>query len=601
MLQRLPRLIMVVLCAVLAVMLVDRPGTVWADVGSNWTGAYYANRDLQGAPVFYRIDPALVFNWGPNSPGPGIGSANWSARWTTIQYLNAGTYRFTVTADDGVRAYIDGQIILDAWHDEAATTYMVNVQVVAGNHSIQVDYFQGVGDSRLSVSWDYIVAQSTAWLAQYYNNPNLQGSPTITRYENSINYFWGLGSPDPAIVADNFSARWTATLPFSQATYRFTLAGDDGVRLFIDNATVIDQWHPETLTAYSIDVPLATGLHTLRVEYYDAVDQAAVRFDYAVAVGPPPYPGTQSNQWYGEYYANPNLQGSPSFVRQDGTSGINFNWSGTSPANGFPRESFSVRWTRQIYFPGRPYVFYITVDDGARLYIDTTLILDAWRIQSTTTYRQVVDLTEGYHVVRLEYFQDKFQSLINMTWDPPNGQNPPMAPGGAPGSQPPPSSSVTAQVTNASYLNVRSGPGVNFEILTVAKRGDSFPVAARNADNSWVRVNVGGGVGWVSSYYTTITGNLNALPIVNVSTSAPSGPALTGVRGKLFSGLHLRTGPGTSYPQIADLEWGSVVDIVGRTADNSWFQVQYGGLVGWIYAPYVQIVSGSLFNVPITG
>ncbi len=595
--QRLPRLIMVVLCIVLAVSLVDLPGTARADVGSNWTGAYFGNRDLQGAPVFYRIDPALVFNWGPNSPGPGIGSANWSARWTTIQYLNAGTYRFTITADDGVRVYVDGQNILDAWRDQAATTYYVNIQVVAGNHAIQVDYFQGAGDARLSVSWDYLVAQSTAWLGQYFNNPNLQGAPVITRYETAINYFWGTGSPDPAVAADNFSARWTATLPFSQATYRFTLAGDDGVRLFIDNATVIDQWRPQRLTAFSIDVPLAAGLHTLRIEYFDGGDQATVRFDYAVAVGPPPYPGTESDQWYGEYYANMNLQGSPTFVRLDGRSGINFNWSTTPPTAGFPRENFSVRWTRRIYFPGRPYVFYITVDDGVRLFIDTTLILDAWRVQSRTTYRQVVDLTEGFHVIRLEYFQDKVESVINMTWDPPNSQSPPMPPGGVP-APPPPTTAVRATVSNASYLNVRAGPGANYEILTVARRGDTFGVSARNADNSWIRVNIGGGFGWVNTYYTTVSGNLNGVPILG--TQVDTSPRLTGVRGKLYSGLRLRTGPGTTFPQVADISWGSVVDIVGRKSDNTWFQIQYGGLTGWIYAPYVLIVSGSLLNVPIT-
>src|SRR5690349_1732538 len=195
--QRLSRVIMVALCVALAIAAVETPRRASADVGFNWTGAYYGNPDLAGTPVFTRIDPALVFNWGPNSPGPGIGSANWSARWTTIQYLNAGTYRFSITADDGVRAYIDGQIILDAWRDQAATTFQVNVQVVAGNHSIQVDYYQGTGDSRLSVSWDYLIAQSTAWQAQYFNNPNLQGGPTITRYETTINYFWGGGSPDP--------------------------------------------------------------------------------------------------------------------------------------------------------------------------------------------------------------------------------------------------------------------------------------------------------------------------------------------------------------------------------------------------------------------
>ena len=60
------------------------PKTVHADTGTNWTGAYFNNKNLQGSPVFTRIDPAVVFNWGPNSPGPGIGSSNWSARWLAV-------------------------------------------------------------------------------------------------------------------------------------------------------------------------------------------------------------------------------------------------------------------------------------------------------------------------------------------------------------------------------------------------------------------------------------------------------------------------------------------------------------------------------------
>src|SRR5437763_10368687 len=213
--RRFLRLIMVALAAISMLALFQKATPVHADTGSNWTGSYYSNPSLEGSPVFTRIDPALVFNWGTQSPGPGIGSQYWSARWLSVQYLNAGTYRFNIEADDGVRMYIDGQNILDAWHDEAATTYAVNVQVVAGNHALQVDYYQAVGDSSLSVSWDYLLVQSTAWLGQYFNNANLQGSPVLTRYESSINYFWGTGSPDPVVPNNNFSARWTATLPFS--------------------------------------------------------------------------------------------------------------------------------------------------------------------------------------------------------------------------------------------------------------------------------------------------------------------------------------------------------------------------------------------------
>jgi hypothetical protein len=284
----------VILGTVLVAGVVETPRPALADTGSNWTGVYYANPALQEPSVFTRIDPAVVFNWGPNPPGPGLGSQYWSARWTSIQFFNAGTYRFTVTSDDGVRVYINGQIILNQWKDQAPTTYNVNVQVSTGNYAIQVDYYQGAGDASLAVSWQYVQNPSTAWTAQYYNNPNLQGAPVMTRLEPQINWFWGRGAPDPFVFPDYFSARYTATVAFNAATYRFTLAGDDGVRLFIDDLLVINQWKVQNLTAYSIDVALGAGLHTIRVEYFENTENAAVRLQYEVAVGPPPYPGTPS-------------------------------------------------------------------------------------------------------------------------------------------------------------------------------------------------------------------------------------------------------------------------------------------------------------------
>ena len=240
-----------------------------ADTGSNWTGSYFNSQDLSGLPVFTRVDPALIFNWGPYGPGSGIGGQHWSARWTSTQYFNAGTYRFTVTADDGVRVYVDGQKVIDAWKDQAPTTYTVNVAVVTGTHLLQVDYYQGVGDASLAVSWDFVTSVLTQWTAQYFNNPYLQGNPTLSRYENAVNYDWGIGgSPDPNVPFNYFSARWTASLPFSAGTYRLNATASNGIRLFIDDANVINQWQVGPTTQYVIDVPLSAGIHTLRLEYF---------------------------------------------------------------------------------------------------------------------------------------------------------------------------------------------------------------------------------------------------------------------------------------------------------------------------------------------
>jgi uncharacterized protein YraI len=583
----------VLLALVASAALVVNPKTAHADTGFNWTGNYFNNRDLVGLPAVTRVDPVLVFNWGPYSPVPGIASTNWSARWTTVQYLNAGTYRFTITADDGVRAYVDGQIILDQWHDEVATTYNVDVQVASGNHILQVDYYQGNGDSSLSVTWNLLQSASTSWLAQYYNNPNLIGAPVLTRYENQIDYNWGYGSPDPLIPTVYFSARWTATVPFNAGTYRFNLSGDDGVRLYIDNILVIDQWHGESLTLYSIDVALSSGLHTLRVEYFQNTERAEVHFAYSLAVGPPPYPGSDTDRWFGEYYSNPNLTGSPAYTHDDGTGAINFQIGNDWPAPGFQHDSFSVRWTRQTCFPGQPYSFTVTADDGVRFYIDTTLVIDAWKVQSPTTYTKSVDLTQGCHLLRLEYFQDHLGGQILLTWNPPNGQIPPY--GGGAGTSP---SGVYASV-NTYALNVRTGPGTSFDILTQVLRGTTFSVIARNADNSWVQIMDNGiGVAWVSAFYVTFNGNVAGLPVANGPTGTGNA---TGVRGQAYATVRVRSGPGFNFGQIDTLDWQTIVDIVGRDSTGSWLQIRNGSEIGWVYGAYIVVISGDISNVPITG
>ena len=570
-----------------------------ADTGSNWTGAYFNNQTLSGSPVFNRIDPALVFNWGPYGPGPGIGGEHWSARWTSIQFLNAGTYRFNVTTDDGVRIYIDGQIVIDAWHDQAPTAYTANVAVVTGTHAIEVDYYQDQGDASLSVSWDYLSSTLTAWAAQYYNNPYLQGYPVASRYENAINYDWGIGgSPDPSVPFNYFSARWTATLPFAQATYRFTITASNGVRLYIDNSMVVNQWQVGPTTAYVIDIPLNAGLHTLRLEYFEWTGPATVKLDYTVAVGPPPY---QNQTWFGEYFNNPNLQGSPVYTRDDGASGINFNWSFTTPTLNIGHDNYSVRWTRNMYFPGRPYTFYLTVDDGARLLIDTTLIIDTWQIQAARTISKVVDLTEGPHQLRLEYFQASGNAQINLTWDPPNGQSPTQAPGGGAVTGPINGTSVNANVTT-DVLNVRNGPGTGYPVLRTISFGQIFNVVSRVADNSWLLLNVNGITGWSSAAYLSVTGDLNQVALNN---AIPPASLPSGVLVVTMTNIRVRNGPNPANPIVGNLSYGSTVNVVGRNGDNSWLQVSYstdfGPYTGWVYSPYVRLISGNLADVPVAG
>ena len=87
-----------------------------------WQASYWNNTSLSGSPVLQRSESNLDYNWGMGSPGPGVYADGFSTRWTRYLDLEAGTYRFTATSDDGLRLYVDGSLLINEWYDHAAKT-----------------------------------------------------------------------------------------------------------------------------------------------------------------------------------------------------------------------------------------------------------------------------------------------------------------------------------------------------------------------------------------------------------------------------------------------------------------------------------------------
>lgn len=110
-------------------------------------GEYFDNPTLSGSPLLTRPDEAVDFDWGPGSPAPTIPTENFSARWTRTKDYAAGLYRFTATGDDGIRVYVDGNIILNGWLDQAPTTYTALVSLTEGQHTVAVEYYERGGGS----------------------------------------------------------------------------------------------------------------------------------------------------------------------------------------------------------------------------------------------------------------------------------------------------------------------------------------------------------------------------------------------------------------------------------------------------------------------
>jgi hypothetical protein len=420
------RVTVVILLALIVVSFPSTPQAVTYPEAF-WRGEYYNNRELSGAPALVRDDGAIDFYWGFGPPGDDrVASDNFSVRWTRSVYFEGGSYKFYTATDDGVRLWVDDQLLIDQWREQATQTYEAFVNLIQGWHHLKVEYFESGGVAEARVWWEPTESTSSArWRGEYYDNTALAGSPKFVRDDGGfINFNWGFGSPGGGLGNDGFSVRWTRGLPFQAGVYHFYVSTDDGVRLWIDDHLVIDKWYDQAAPTHKASISLGEGWHQLRMEYYEngGIAKAKLwwerigywlRAQVQVQERPEQYP---SLYWRGEYYANTGLSGSPLYVRDDGPI-INFDWKFGSPGDGLGSDNFSVRWTRSMSFKGGRYRFSVTTDDGARLWVDDQLLIDQWRVQAARTYTAEVTL-EGWHHLKLEYYEAGGVAEISLSWEP---------------------------------------------------------------------------------------------------------------------------------------------------------------------------------------
>ena len=120
-----------------------------------------------------------------------------------------------------------------------------------------------------------------------------------------------------------------------------------------------------------------------------------------------------------EYFNNQELRGPAATVRTE--QRIDFNWGRYQPTPQLNENSFSVRWTGKLTPPeSGKYTLGFTADDGARLYLDGQLLVDAWEKNPTKTVTKEITLEAGRsYDLRLEYFQNNREAVAKLVWSYP--------------------------------------------------------------------------------------------------------------------------------------------------------------------------------------
>ncbi|MDC0716823.1 family 43 glycosylhydrolase [Nannocystis bainbridge] len=103
--------------------------------------------------------------------------------------------------------------------------------------------------------------------------------PVMTRIDPGLDFVWGLDAPDPSLPVDRHSIRWTGSLLApATGTYTIITETDDGVRVWVDDALVIDDWIPHFVTRNEASVELTAGVPAaIRVDYFEIDIEASAR------------------------------------------------------------------------------------------------------------------------------------------------------------------------------------------------------------------------------------------------------------------------------------------------------------------------------------
>ena len=257
--------------------------------------SYYANETLSGDPVLVRREPKINHDWAATSPATGVPADGFSVRWDgEIKPRFNEAYTLTFRTDDGVRVWLDGQLVVNYWNVRSVADSEYTFNAVAGRlYRIRIDYYEHNGLAVAQLWWrsasetfglvpstqlfptppdtSGIIGTGSGLTASYFANETVTGTPILTRIDAGVNFDWAGGSPAVSVPVDSFSARWSGDLqPRYTESYTLTLRTDDGVRLWFDGQLVINDWVLRGPTDSTYTFNAEAGRHyAIRIEYYE--------------------------------------------------------------------------------------------------------------------------------------------------------------------------------------------------------------------------------------------------------------------------------------------------------------------------------------------
>ncbi len=397
----------------------DASVKVWWAPKNTFVGIYYNNTSFSGTPALKRDDIALFDspgaywnkflngNWGENSPGAGVNKDDFSVRWEGAFSFDAGDYDFLTIRDDGMKVWVDGDLIFSHWEGGSAEAHLVKKTLTAGYHKIRIEFVEYGGRAVALLKWG--LHKNNQLTVRYWGN--IGGTDTKKdrdiRKETAdgyISYNWRGGSPytlwGDDFSGNNFKVTWEGDVDFEGAPYIFTAKADDKLTLWVDGAMIIcaDQVN----ATYRETLAMNQGSHHIKAEYVEDEGDASVSLKWE-KISP--------DTFYYECFKNTDFKDGDGY-KDWGSSSIGKDWgNGSGPCGN--SDNFSIRWNGVFEFAEGKYIFRTNADDKIKVWVDGEKIIDG----RTGSFDGIKSIDKaGYHSVRVEFVEYGGLSKIFVDW-----------------------------------------------------------------------------------------------------------------------------------------------------------------------------------------
>ncbi|MFZ3590412.1 PA14 domain-containing protein [Bacillus sp. DJP31] len=380
-------------------------------IDNSWVGEIFPNQNFEGIPFVMGgknsaqpiSDINFSWGWGLGSPHKEVKGDQFTARYTKEVTLNAGTYLFNASGDDGIRVFLDGQLLINGWQNSVSITKRQTAYVESGKHTIVVEYYENVGNATLSFDYEFI-------------------SPNKVYFQSNqqLEYTWRLGGPI-GFPVDGFEALFDQSQYLVGGDYFIQTFADDGIKVKVNDELKINRWTDSGgVLDTSLMLNTQPGYHKILTSYYEKTGDAQVLSHVA------PF-----DTWVSYYYPNASLSGKPIVTKMLQPVGqykalSENNSSGSPVPNVIAADNFSAIYRTAKRIPAGEYVIRSKADDGIQVYVDGKLVLDRWTTGSSMddlkisiNDRNVSDPNEkNVHWIEVRYFEQTESSHIDFFLQP---------------------------------------------------------------------------------------------------------------------------------------------------------------------------------------